>query len=315
MKKRGLGRGLDVLLGMANSNHEQSETHPSETPMMTENSTTATPSGGSALRQIPLDSIQKGRYQPRIDLHQETLEELAASIRAQGVVQPVVVRPLADGKYELIAGERRWRAAYLAELTEIPAVVRDVQDSAALAISLIENIQRENLNPLEEATALHRLVEEFSLTHEEAAQAVGRSRTAVTNLIRLLNLQPEVRTMVENGDMEMGHARSLLALEDRERQIEVAHTVAERGLTVRETEDLVRNILATPAAAPDATEQATPTPARTAIGDPNIRRLQDELAERLGARVVFQHGVRGKGRLVIQYNSLDELDGILAHIK
>lgn len=318
MKRRGLGRGLDVLLGMANSGRDEPDTdHPPETPIMTENATMmvtearADTLGESALRQIALDRIQSGRYQPRVDLHQDTLEELAASIREQGVVQPVVVRPLGD-KYELIAGERRWRAAQMAGLSEIPAVVRDVPDSAALAISLIENIQRENLNPLEEANALHRLVEEFSLTHEEAARAVGRSRAAVSNLLRLLSLQPEVRTMVENGDMEMGHARTLLALEDRDRQIEIAHTVADQGLSVRETEELVRDLLSAPSASTTPDEKPA---SKRSIADPNIRRLQDDLAERLGTRVVFQHGARGKGRLVIQYNSLDELDGILAHIK
>ncbi|CAK0773857.1 putative chromosome-partitioning protein ParB [Gammaproteobacteria bacterium] len=317
MKRRGLGRGLDVLLGVASGEREQSEGQPPKAPMTGEMATEVvavveTLPTGPQLRQISVDRIQRGRYQPRVDLHQDTLEELAASIRVQGVVQPVVVRPLGDGsRYELIAGERRWRASQMAGLPEIPAVVRDVPDSAALAISLIENIQRENLNPLEEATALQRLVNEFSLTHEEAAQAVGRSRAAVSNLLRLLSLQPEVRTMVENGDMEMGHARSLLALEDRERQIEAARTVAGQELTVRETEELVRNLLAD--APPPPKEK--PASERSRSVDPNIRRLQDDLAERLGAQVVFHHGVRGKGRLVIQYNSLDELDGILAHIK
>ncbi|CAK0739343.1 putative chromosome-partitioning protein ParB [Gammaproteobacteria bacterium] len=315
MKRRGLGRGLDVLLGMASNDREQSEERPPETPAIAEAAMATvavieTPTGPT-LCQISVERIQRGRYQPRVDLHQETLEELAASIRAQGVVQPVVVRPMGEpGHYELIAGERRWRAAQMAGLSEIPAVVRDVPDSAALAISLIENIQRENLNPLEEAAALHRLVEEFNLTHEEAAQAVGRSRAAVSNLLRLLALQPEVRAMVENGDMEMGHARTLLALEDRERQLEAAHTVAGQELTVRETEELVRNLLA---ATPPPPPKEKPTSGRAV--DPNIRRLQDDLAERLGAQVVFHHGARGKGRLVIQYNSLDELDGILAHIK
>jgi len=312
VKRRGLGRGLDVLLGVVNHDREQSERRPSEIPMTEEMTTTAVAEIplGSLLCQISVERIQRGRYQPRTDLRQDTLEELAASIRVQGVVQPVVLRPLGDGNYELIAGERRWRASQMAGLTEIPAVIRDVPDAAALAISLIENIQRENLNPLEEATALQRLIKEFSLTHEEAAQAVGRSRAAVSNLLRLLTLQPEVRAMVENGDMDMGHARSLLALEDRERQLEAAHTVAGQELTVRETEELVRNLLAD---VPPPKEK--PTVARSRPVDPNIRHLQDDLAERLGAQVVFHHGVRGKGRVVIQYNSLDELDGILAHIK
>ncbi len=311
MKKRGLGRGLDVLLGVANYSREQGVGRLSEPPENAEeaaiDAAEATP--GSLLRLVPVDRIQRGRYQPRIDLHQDTLEELAASIRAQGVVQPVVLRPIGEERFELIAGERRWRAAQMAGLTEIPAVIRDVPDSAALAIALIENIQRENLNPLEEATALQRLVEEFSLTHEEAARAVGRSRAAVSNLLRLLSLEPEVRAMMENGDLEMGHARALLGLEAREKQLEAARLVAGQGLSVRETEELVRNILAAPTTLTD-----TPAPNRTTT-DPNIRRLQDELAERLGTQVVFHHGLRGKGRLVIRYNSLDELDGILAHIK
>ncbi len=298
MKKRGLGRGLDVLLGaVGNRSEEETGESTHSRPLLDEPST--------ALRQLPVDLLQRGRYQPRMDMHQSTLEELAASIRVQGVVQPVVVRPLGDGvRYELIAGERRWRAAQLAGLMEIPAIIKEVPDAAALAISLIENIQRENLNPLEEATALRRLVEEFDLTHEEAAQAVGRSRTAVTNLLRLLALQPEVRSMVENGDLEMGHARALLPLEQRETQIETAHTVAGKGLSVRETEELVRR-LQTPS------PEAKPRPTQ----DPDIRRLQEELSERLGAAVAFHHGAKGKGKLVIQYNSLDELDGILAHIQ
>ena len=261
------------------------------------------------MRQVAVDRIQRGRYQPRVDLHQETLEDLAASIRAQGVVQPVVLRPVeGEHRYELIAGERRWRAAQMAGLTEIPAVIRDVPDAAALAMALIENIQRENLNPLEEATALQRLIKEFALTHEEAAQAVGRSRAAVSNLLRLLSLQPEVRALLENGDIEMGHARALLALEDRDQQLETARTVAGQGLSVRETEERVRALLA-----PSPAPAEKPIPPRVST-DPNIRRLQDDLAERLGAPVAVQHGARGKGRLVIQYNSLDELDGILAHI-
>ncbi len=310
MKKRGLGRGLDVLLGVVNHAREQGAGMSSAFPEGSD----ATPENPQAapesrLRQIAVDRIQRGRYQPRLEVRPETLEDLAASIRVQGVIQPVVLRPIGDHRYELLAGERRWRASQLAGLTEIPAVIREVSDIAALAIALIENIQRENLNPVEEARALQRLVEEFELTHEEAAQAVGRSRTSVSNLLRLLSLQPEVRAMLENGDLEMGHARALLALEAREHQIDAARTVTGQGLSVRETEMLVRALLTpTPASAEKSTTDQT-------RGDPNIRRLQEELAERLGASVAFHHGARGKGRVIIQYNSLDELDGILAHIK
>ena len=311
MKKRGLGRGLDVLLGVVNYERDPGIGRfaaPQELAQEVPPEVSITPPE-VILRQVAVDRIQRGRYQPRVDLHQETLEDLAASIRAQGVVQPVVLRPVeGEHRYELIAGERRWRAAQMAGLTEIPAVIRDVPDAAALAMALIENIQRENLNPLEEATALQRLIKEFALTHEEAAQAVGRSRAAVSNLLRLLSLQPEVRALLENGDIEMGHARALLALEDRDQQLETARTVAGQGLSVRETEERVRALLA-----PSPAPAEKPIPPRVST-DPNIRRLQDDLAERLGAPVAVQHGARGKGRLVIQYNSLDELDGILAHI-
>jgi ParB family chromosome partitioning protein len=219
------------------------------------------------------------------------------------VVQPIVVRPLPGGeRYEIIAGERRWRASQIAGLESIPAVVREVPDQAAMAIALIENIQREDLNPIEEARALSRLIEEFALTHQETADAVGRSRAAVSNLLRLLDLAGEVRTLLENGDIEMGHARALLALQG-EGQTQAARLVVARGLSVRETERLVRRMLQEPAEA------------RVVAADPDTRRLQDDLAQRLGARVSIQHSARGKGQLVIQYNSLDELDGILAHIR
>jgi ParB family chromosome partitioning protein len=258
----------------------------------------------SIVRELPLDLIERGRYQPRTDMDPAALEDLAASIRAQGVVQPIVVRPLLGGeRYEIIAGERRWRAAQIAGLENIPAVVREVPDQAAVAIALIENIQREDLNPIEEARALNRLIEEFALTHQETADAVGRSRAAVSNLLRLLELAGEVRTLLENGDIEMGHARALLALQG-EAQGQAARLVVARGLSVRETERLVRRMLQEPAG-----------PKAAVAVDPDTRRLQDDLAERLGARVSIQHTVRGKGRLVIQYNSLDELDGILAHIR
>ena len=270
---------------------------------------------GEELARLPIDLLQKGKYQPRIDMRQETLQELADSIKAQGVIQPIVVRPVGvpgigeSQRYEIIAGERRWRAAHMAGLTEIPAVVRRIPDEAAIAVALIENIQRENLNPLEEARALERLISEFELTHQEAADAVGRSRSGVTNLLRLLELAPEVCERVERREIEMGHARAIGALSNRKQQVEVATLVAKRGLSVRETEALVRRMQA---------EGATATAAEGQQGggrDPNVLRLEQELADKLGARVAIQHSTAGKGKLVVTYNSLDELDGILAHIQ
>jgi len=267
---------------------------------------------GEQLAKLPLDLLQRGRYQPRIDMRTETLAELAESIKAQGVVQPIVVRALAapeageSQRYEIIAGERRWRAAQMAGLTEIAAVIRHIPDDAAIAIALIENIQRENLNPLEEARALTRLITEFGLTHQEAADAVGRSRAAVSNLLRLLELAPEVCELLEKRTIEMGHARALLALTQRRQQTEVGLLVAKKGLSVRETEALVRRLQA-PAGGGSAEAAAS--------RDPNVERLEQELAEKLGARVAIQHGSGGKGKLVVSYNSLDELDGILAHIQ
>lgn len=295
-KKATLGRGLADLLGQAAQRAHA----------------VAAPSGearvGEELAKLPLDLLQRGRFQPRTDMRPESLQELADSIKAQGIVQPIVVRPLAgtgEGaaqRYEIIAGERRWRAAQLAGLAEIPAVVRHVPDEAAIAMALIENIQRENLNPLEEARALERLIAEFGVTHQQAADAVGRSRAAVSNLLRLLELAPEVSELVEKRALEMGHARTLLALTQRRQQVEVAALVARKGLSVRETEALVRRLV-TPRTAPA-------TPAR----DPNVTNLESELSGKLGAKVAIQHGAGGKGKLVVTYNSLDELDGILAHI-
>jgi len=258
-----------------------------------------------ALRSLPVDIIQRGRYQPRVDMHPESLQNLADSIREQGVVQPIVVRGIGDGRYEIIAGERRWRAAQLAGLHEIPAVIRDVEDRAAIAIALIENIQRENLNPLEEARALKRLISEFEMTHEQAAQAVGRSRVAVSNLLRLLDLEDAVKGMVERRELEMGHARALLALSGV-RQVEAARQVIARGLTVRATERLVQELQHT---------DVSHRPSVRASRDPDIQRLETRLSDRLGASVLIRHGTGGKGRLEIRYNSLDELDGILEHIK
>ena len=261
------------------------------------------------LRTLPVDLIQRGKYQPRHDMHQESLQDLADSIKAQGVVQPIVVRPIGTGpdnqtRYEIIAGERRWRAAQLAGLQDIPAVVRDVPDRAAIAMALIENIQRENLNPLEESRALQRLIQEFELTHQEAAEAVGRSRAAVSNLLRLLELTDEVKALVEAGTLEMGHARALLALSGNE-QTQAARHVAAKGLSVRETERLVKHQLSS---------AAKPQPAPRRV-DPDIRRLEQDLSERLGAKVSLEQSRGGKGKLVISYNSLDELDGILEKIR
>ena len=287
-KRGGLGRGLDALLSAGVSVR-------SETPLAPAVET---------LRQLPVACIQRGRYQPRQDLREDTLQELAESIRAQGVVQPVVVRPLGEGRYELIAGERRWRAAQLAELREVPAVIREVSDQAAIAMALIENIQREDLNPLEEAAALQRLIAEFSLTHQQAAEAVGRSRAAVSNLLRLLELAEDVQRLVRERKLDMGHARALLPLPPP-LQREAARQVQLRGLSARETEDLARRLQQT---------ASDPAPAAKAL-DPNIRSLQDDLSERLGARVRVRHATSGKGCVVIHYNNLDELDGILARVR
>jgi len=300
-KKPTLGRGLADLLGAS---------RPAPAASPSANAPATTPAGppGEELAKLPLDLLQRGKYQPRVDMRPETLQELADSIRAQGVIQPIVVRPIEGAgpsqHYEIIAGERRWRAAQIAGLTEIPAVVRHIPDEAAIAVALIENIQRENLNPLEEARALERLINEFALSHQQAADAVGRSRAGVSNLLRLLELAPEVADRVEKRELEMGHARALLALSNRKQQIETALIVVKKSLSVRETESLVRRLQQSPTS---KVEEA-------ANGDPNVNRLEQELADKLGARVSIQHSSGGKGKLVVSYNSLDELDGILAHI-
>jgi ParB family chromosome partitioning protein len=252
------------------------------------------------LRQLPLDVIRPGRYQPRSVFDEEKLEELASSIRAQGVVQPIVVRSTGDNEYELIAGERRWRAAQLAEIDKIPAVIRDVPDEVTVAMSLIENIQREDLNPLEEATALRRLIDEFQMTHQEAADAVGRSRTAVSNLLRLLDLMQEVKDMVDGRDIEMGHARALLSLGE-DLQLQAAREVIRKRLSVRDTEALVRRL-------------QNPKKKSGRRQDPDILRLQNSIGETLGARVKIQHQASGKGKLVISYNNSDEFEGILERL-
>ena len=269
---------------------------------------TASSEGG--LKNLPVEHLQRGQYQPRVDMRQDSLEELADSIKAQGVVQPIVARPISkkDGsqRYEIIAGERRWRAAQMAGLAEIPAVIRDVPDEAAIAMTLIENIQRENLNPLEEARALDRLIREFDLTHAEAAKAVGRSRASVSNLLRLQDLSEKVKPLLEDRQIEMGHARALLALSNSVQQFDAARQVIKKGLSVRETERLVKNMLDTGGSKP---------PKKTAAPNADIRRLEIEVSEKLGARVSVDHTPKGAGKLVISYNSLDELDGILKHIR
>ncbi|MES9969108.1 MAG: ParB/RepB/Spo0J family partition protein [Candidatus Thiodiazotropha sp.] len=292
-KKRGLGRGLDALLGGMQAEAEGKQA-------------AATGSSRDNLQRLPVDLIQRGRYQPRREFDADSLRELADSIAAQGVIQPIVVRPVENERYELIAGERRWRAAQQAGLDEIPVVIKEVTEEAAMAMGLIENIQREDLNPLEEANALSRLLLEFGLTHQEVAKAVGKSRTTVTNLLRLLELNEEVKTLVESGRLEMGHARCLLGLKGED-QTRAANQVAAQGLSVRETERLVRRLQ-------NQEHKPKASPATPAM-DPDVRRLVSDLSEKLGAKVDLQQGSKGKGKLVIGYNSLDELEGILDHIK
>jgi ParB family chromosome partitioning protein len=305
-KKPSLGRGLTALMG-------QPDRPP---PALTQPAPSPVPPG-DRLTRLPLDILERGRYQPRSHMDPEALQQLAASIRAQGVVQPIVVRPIVattpsgGQRYEIIAGERRWRAAQLANLPDIPAIVRDVPDETAISVALIENIQREDLNPLEEARALERLISEFSMTHQQAADAVGRSRAAVSNLLRLLDLAPEVSDHLEGGALEMGHARALLGLATRRQQIEVAAIVVKKELSVRETEAIVRR-MTQPAADPGGADKAA---AAASASDPDVQRLELELSEKLGARVAIQHTRSGKGKVVVSYHSLDELDGILEHIR
>jgi len=271
---------------------------------------------GDELAKLPLDLLQRGKYQPRVDMRQETLQELADSIKAQGVVQPIVVRPVGtpgageSQRYEIIAGERRWRASQLAGLPDIPAIIRHIPDEAAIAVALIENIQREDLNSLEEARALDRLINEFQLTHQQCADAIGRSRAAVSNLLRLLEAAPEVCEMVATHSLEMGHARALLGLTNKRKQAEIASIVAKRGMSVRDTEAMVRRLQQ-----PGADRSATSGGDSVAAADPNVSKLEQDLAEKLGAKVTIQHAASGKGKVVVAYNSLDELDGILAHIQ
>ena len=319
-KKPVLGRGLDALLGQMSASRTAAAAGG--------NGPGGSPAGerglpGDELAKLPLDALQRGRYQPRTDMREEALQDLASSIRAQGVVQPIVVRPIempgaapgtAPTRYEIIAGERRWRAAQLAGLAEIPAIIRRVPDESAIAMALIENIQRENLNPLEEARALDRLIREFEVTHQQAADAVGRSRAAVSNLLRLLELPPEVAELVDRRELEMGHARALLGLPQRRQQIEVGQLVSKKGLSVRETEALVRRLI-NPPRKDDGGSDARAVGGGGGARDANVVDLEQRLSETLGAEVSIEAvGRSGKGRLVISYHSLDELDGILTHI-
>ena len=302
--KKKLGKGLDALLSSGSSQMMASLLggRPRETARLSANVDDTTPDRDGDLKNIPVELIQRGKYQPRTDMHEEALEELAASIKTQGVMQPIVVRPISSNKYEIIAGERRWRATQMACLDTIPAIVKPVGDEAAIAMALIENIQRENLNPIEEAMALKRLQDEFELTQQEVADAVGKSRVTVTNLIRLIGLHISVRRMLEHGDLEMGHARALLALPDEE-QTSAARMVSGKGLSVRQTEALVRRL----ASGSGAVQSKQ-------VSNPDIKNLENNLAEKLGAKVMIQHTAKGKGKVVVRYNSLDELDGILGHI-
>jgi ParB family chromosome partitioning protein len=303
-KKRGLGKGLNELLSasmggalVATKEHKPQPIVPPKDGEAVE---------GQDLRYIAIEKLVVGPFQPRQHMRHEGLEQLAESIRAQGVLQPIVVRPK-NQHYEIIAGDRRWRASSLAGLHQVPVIIRQVPDEAAMAMALIENIQRENLNAMEEAQALKRLSEELQLTHLQVAEAVGKSRASVTNLLRLLTLNPDVQAMLDQEQLEMGHARALLGLKGNI-QSEIAQTVIDRGLSVRETERLVNKFQEGPAPVVEVR-------AGKRVIDPNIRRLEDDLADKLGARVAIRHGSRGKGLVVIRYNDVDELEGILAHIK
>ena len=291
-KKRGLGRGLDSLLDVRQEIEQEQKAGVSALEERGE------------LRRLPLDRIQRGRYQPRQTIDEHKLEELADSIRQQGLMQPIVVREVGEARYEIIAGERRWRACQLAGLDEIPVLVRDVPDDSAIAMALIENIQREDLNPMEEARALLRFKQEFGFTDDDVAKAVGKSRSTVTNFLRLNQLHDDVARQLERGDLEMGHARTLLPLDPLKQQ-QAAHEVIEKRLSVRQTEALVRALL-NPAKAKKKAKPAV---------DPDVRRLESELSEKLGARTRLQQRGKGRGEIVISYNSLDELDGILGHIR
>lgn len=279
-QKRGLGRGLDALLGDAKRGAQKPQT----------------------IRTLPIEFLQRGKYQPRLDIDTATLQELADSIQAQGIIQPIVVRPIAHDKYEIIAGERRWRAAALAQLHNVPVVIKDIDDKNALAVALIENIQREDLNALEEALALKKLLEEFSMTHKQIAQSVGKSRATVSNLLRLLELPPAIKTLLTQGAIEMGHARALLAVKG-EVQIQLAKKVVAQGLTVRAVEKLITAL------------NAPTSPAKTPPQDTDTSFLAQSLSSKVGAKVAIKHQQNGKGRLIFAYNDLEQLQGIIERIK
>ena len=311
-KRQSLGKGLDALLGITDSadfdaelNGEFSGEFNGEVDASSKPSTTPLTADGH-LRQLPVELLQRGKYQPRRDINPEALEELANSIRTQGIMQPLVVRQVDDERYEIIAGERRWRAAQQAGLATVPVIVREVSDEAAIAMALIENIQREDLNAMEESLALQRLQQEFGLTQQQVADAVGKSRSAVTNLMRLTTLQIEVQKMLERGDLELGHAKCLLALEGSV-QVKAARTVAGTSMTVRQTEVLVKKL--------QAGDSLKPPSIPIGQTSPDIKHLENELSEKVGVPVSIQHGPKGAGKLVFKYNSIDELDGILAHLK
>jgi ParB family chromosome partitioning protein len=301
VKKKGLGRGLDALLGAK----AELKTIPETVVIPTvETGVAETAPKDGDLRQMPIEYLQRGKYQPRRDMSPEALEDLANSIKAQGVMQPIIIRPVGEQRYEIIAGERRWRASQIAGLDKVPVIIKDVGDDAAIAMALIENIQRENLNPIEEAFALQRLQLEFELTQQEVADAVGKSRTTVTNLLRLMSLKEDVRKLLENGDIEMGHARAILGL-PQQHQSFAAKTVIAKGLTVRQTESLVRKMIEDQGK--DQTIKHEPSN--------DIKNLEEELSSKIGSPIMIQHGAKGKGRVVIKYSSLDELDGLLAHLR
>ena len=294
VKKRGLGMGLEALL----SNSQAARDKQSDSQQSELNGLGHSTNSDNELKKIPIEWLQPGKYQPRKDMSDDALEELSNSIKAQGIIQPIVVRSIAEQRYEIIAGERRWRAAQLARLDVVPCLIKEVPDNAAVAIALIENIQREDLNAMEEAVALDRLMVEFELTHQQVGEAVGKSRTTVSNLLRLNSLQEPVKTMLEHGDIDMGHARALLTLEG-DAQTDAARIVAAKALSVRETEKLVKKLL-NPAR---KLEKSPP--------DPNIEALQQSLSEQLGAPVLIRCNSKGRGQLVIDYSSLDQLDGII----
>jgi len=294
-RKRGLGRGLDALLATQSSQNQAQQNTETLAGQQDEQDTS------KGLKKLPVEQLQPGKYQPRKDMSPEALDELAASIKTQGIIQPIVVRPVTNESYEIIAGERRWRASQLAELEMVPVIIKDVPDEAAVAIALIENIQREDLNAMEEAIALQRLQDEFELTHQEVADAVGKSRTSVTNYLRLNKLESDVKTLMEHGDLEFGHAKVLLGLAGDE-QVLAARKVVAKELTVRETEKLVNAI----------TEGEKPKTEK--VKDPDVKLLEQQLVEKLGAKVEISYNRKGKGKMVISYTSLDELDGIITRL-